>query len=237
MNFLKVEAIVHWMLDDNHMILMLICSSKYFRAFPVQLITALLAFKLTSLIWIPLTQLKSQVNKFIALVPLGLNCLEDKFKTHTNKQKLCPRREFNRFWWQDANKPIYKHVNPADASSNQSSYITSQIIVASPLLISRYEIKLNLRISCWIVKHHIQIGHPNFISLSSSNNKSTFALRIRPKRWASWRRDPAWEEICIITFASGISIELSPTCIRQKRTVRKSKCAFKDTCIWNKKKR
>lgn len=41
---------------------------------------------------------------------------------------------------------------------------------------------------------------------------NTFALRIRPSRWASWRLDPACEEICIITLASGISMELSPTC-------------------------
>ena len=34
---------------------------------------------------------------------------------------------------------------------------------------------------------------------------------MRPRRWASWRRDPAWLEIWMSTLASGMSMELSPT--------------------------
>lgn len=44
------------------------------------------------------------------------------------------------------------------------------------------------------------------------NAEHTFlARRMRPKRWASWRLEPAWELIWMSTLASGISMELSPT--------------------------
>jgi len=44
------------------------------------------------------------------------------------------------------------------------------------------------------------------------NRQLTFlARRMRPRRCASWRRDPAWLEIWISTLASGMSMELSPT--------------------------
>lgn len=49
-----------------------------------------------------------------------------------------------------------------------------------------------------------------------------FARRIRPNRCASCRREPACDEICMITLASGISIELSPTCARTQQCV----CSF-----------
>ena len=32
-----------------------------------------------------------------------------------------------------------------------------------------------------------------------------------PSRWASWRREPKWDEIWMMTLALGRSIELSPT--------------------------
>lgn len=37
------------------------------------------------------------------------------------------------------------------------------------------------------------------------------ALRIRPKRCASWRREPKWDEIWMRHVASGKSIDVSPT--------------------------
>lgn len=37
------------------------------------------------------------------------------------------------------------------------------------------------------------------------------ALKIRPKRCASWRREPPWEDIWIKTLASGKSNEVSAT--------------------------
>ena len=37
------------------------------------------------------------------------------------------------------------------------------------------------------------------------------ARRMRPRRCASCRRDPAWELIWMSTLASGMSMELSPT--------------------------
>jgi len=40
------------------------------------------------------------------------------------------------------------------------------------------------------------------------------ARRIRPRRWASCRRDPPWDETWIRTFASGKSNELSATCVQ-----------------------
>ena len=49
----------------------------------------------------------------------------------------------------------------------------------------------------------------------------TLALRIRPKRWASWRLEPACDEIWITTLASGISMELSPTWNYKKKNKKK----------------
>ena len=37
------------------------------------------------------------------------------------------------------------------------------------------------------------------------------ARRMRPRRCASWRREPPWLDIWMSTLASGMSMELSPT--------------------------
>lgn len=54
------------------------------------------------------------------------------------------------------------------------------------------------------------------IAVTKSRAKHTcLARRIRPRRCASCLRDPAWLLIWISTFASGISMELSPTLDRK----------------------
>ena len=47
--------------------------------------------------------------------------------------------------------------------------------------------------------------------MAAQEARAFLARRMRPRRWASWRRDPAWLEIWMSTFASGMSMELSPT--------------------------
>ena len=42
-------------------------------------------------------------------------------------------------------------------------------------------------------------------------HSTCLARKMRPRRWASCRREPACEEIWMSTLASGMSMELSPT--------------------------
>ena len=47
--------------------------------------------------------------------------------------------------------------------------------------------------------------------LAMAASAAAFGRRMRPSRCASCRREPPCDEIWMITFASGMSMELSPT--------------------------